>query len=493
MHRILVGGLFHEGNSFSPLPTTAGGFAVVEGDDVIEKARRSGAGLGGAYRYLASRDVEIVPFRKATASPGGPVEDDFYLEFRDALTAASARGDFDGIYLELHGSMLTASLDDPEGDLLLALRAAVGLRPVIAVSLDLHAYVTDRMLESANVIVACKENPHSDFHVAGELAASLMLRAIDGDIRPVTCAARVPLFIGAKMETAAGPLAALHDLRRRLLVAYPSILDISIYNTQTLLDVPDAGQCITVITDGDPNTALAAAGEIATAFWEARDGFEPDNPPLADVLDELEQGRLARPAILGDGGDNALAGTPGDGTAIIREILERRPRIRAVVPVTDPAVVAEAIAAGKGGTLDTCVGGKFSKGVDPVCGAWEVISLSDGRFTMAGPFLANEPAELGGTAVLRRGNLTLLVTSRPGFTQDVAAFRSQELEPGDFDVVAVKSNHHYKLSFADVGPCITVDTPGLTSYRKGSLPFVKRRPIYPDDPMTADDIAFRTF
>ncbi len=490
--KILVGGLFHEGNSFSPLTTSAASFVIVNGQDVLEQAATSGAGLGGAYRYLAQQDVTIVPYRKAIACPGGPVIDDVYRDYRDALIQAAAAERYSGIYLELHGAMLTVSLDDPEGDLLTALRSAAGSDTTIAVSLDLHGYVTDAMLSNADVIVACKVNPHSDFHLAGELAAKLMLQTIRKEVRPVTCVARVPLFIGAKMETAHGPLSELHALRERLMVEHPTLLDISIYNTQPLLDVPDGGQTITVIADGDERTAKSVAQTIAEEFWRRRDSFEPDAPALSTVLDDLENGRIQKPAILGDNGDGVLAGTPGDNTAIIHEMLTR-PHLKAAIPITDPDVVQMAKNAGVGGRISASIGGKYTAGVEPVTGDWEVINLSDGRYVMAGPLMANEAAELGETAVLRQGNLFLMVTSIPGFTQDVAAFRSQKIRPEDFDVLVAKSAFHYKLSFADVGHCVTVDTPGITSYKKGSLPFAKKRNIYPEDPMSIDDIKYNTF
>ena len=57
--RILVGGIHHEGNSFSSLRTTEANFVVSRGEELIEKARRSGSALGGAYRRL-DRQTAIV-------------------------------------------------------------------------------------------------------------------------------------------------------------------------------------------------------------------------------------------------------------------------------------------------------------------------------------------------------------------------------------------------------------------------------------------------
>ena len=481
MPRILLAGLFHEGNSFSSLVTDRESFAVTRGPALLEKARVSGAGMGGAYRRLVELGAQLEPFASAVAPPGGPVANSVYRAFRDNLLDAARSVEIDGVYLDLHGAMVTETLDDPEGDLLGSLRSALGPAVPIAVSLDLHAHLTPAMLGHADSVVACKENPHTDYDVAGAKAAELLMAQLRGEARPVTAALWLPLIIGSQMETAQGPLARLHAQRRRLLAETENLLDISIYNTTTLLDVEGGGQCITAIADDDAEAARQVVVSLARGLWGMRDDFTPDLPPLTEVLETVETGRLARPVILGDQGDRVLAGTPGDGTLVARELLANWPGLRALVPVTDPATVAAAKEAGIGATLTDAVGGGLSRGVQALEGRWSIEKLGDGHFVHEGPFLANEPSELGDIAILTQGNLTLLVTSLPGFTQDPAAFRSQGIEPGDFDVVVVKSGHHFKLSFETVGPCVVVDTPGLSNYRPGLLPFRKRRPVHPED------------
>lgn len=490
MHRILLAGLFHEGNSFSRVVTGSDSFAVARGPAVLEKARTAGTGMGGACRLLVHEEVALLPVLTAVAPPGGPVAAGVYRALRDEIVDAARAARPDGIYLDLHGAMLTEDDDDPEGDLLEALRGALGPETPIAVSLDLHAHPTPRMLAKADVIVACKENPHSDYDGAGARAASLLLGILRGTVRPVTAAVWLPLLIGARMETAEGPLRALHDRRRRLEAA---LLDVSIYNTTTLLDAAGAGQCVTAIADGDVAAAERAAVDLARALWAERDAFEPDFAPLDTVLADVAAGRLGRPAILGDQGDRVLAGTPGDGTAIAAALLSRWPTLRALVPVTDPEIAAEARRLGVGATLTGRVGGRLTRGGDGIDGDWRVAGIGDGRFVQKGPFLAGEPAALGDTALLTRGGLTLLVTSLPGFTQDPEAFRSQGGDPAAFDVVVTKSGHHFKLSFADVGPCRVVDTPGISNYRPGRLPFRKRRPTHPEDAVPDPDIRASTY
>ncbi len=488
MKKVLLAGLFHEGNSFSSLITGESSFAVTRGEAVLAKARISNAGLGGAFRYLDKQPVTLLPVATAIAPPGGPVDDGFYARIRSEIVDTAQAVKPDGIYLDLHGAMITQTLDDPEGDLLSTLRKVVGPDVPIAANLDLHAYVTETMLRSADIIVACKENPHTDYAEAGAKAAELLLRLLDGAIKPMTAAIWLPLIIGARMETGDGPLARLHIRRRELIDRTSNLLDISIYNTTTLVDAPNGGQCITAIADNDPDAACEAVETLARAFWDVRDEFTHELPSLASVISDLKACVIAPPVILGDQGDRVLAGTPGDGTAVLRELLTDWPDVRALVPVTDPDAVRVASDVGVGGTMSCAVGGRFSEGVTPVEADWHVLALGDGKFVQEGPFLAGEPAVLGDTALLRTGKITVLATSLPGLTQDPEAFRSQGADPAEFDVVVTKSGHHFKLSFAKTGRCIVIDTPGISNYRAGIVPFQKRRPIYPEDTVDMSDV-----
>ncbi|WP_439497525.1 M81 family metallopeptidase [Bosea sp. (in: a-proteobacteria)] len=491
--RVFVSSLFHEGNSFSRLTTGVENFSIVRGDELLKKAQGSSSSLGGACRILAQSGAEILPGLSAVSAPGGPVEDSLFRRLRDEIVEAVRRLQPDGVYLDLHGAMITQTLDDPEGDLIIAIRNAAGPGTVIAVSLDLHAHVTPAMLDGADVVIACKENPHTDYDRAGERAAELMVESLNRRIAPVTAATWLPLIFGAQMETGRGPLAVLHRRRRELLAADPKLLDISIYNCTTLVDVERGWQCVTAIADGDPEAARAAVDTLARDFWLRRSEFVPDFAPLAEVLADVAAGRSEKPVILGDQGDRVLAGAAGDGTTIIAELANRWPMLRAVVPVTDPAMVKAAQQAGLGEDVIRPLGGGLSKGITPFLGTWRVSRLGDGHFIHAGPYLRGEPAELGDTAVLRSHNLTVLVTSLPGFTQDPAAFRSQGVDLAEQDVIVAKSGYHFKISFADIGRCIVVDTPGISNYRPGLLPFAKRRPVYPEDDVQEPDFAATVF
>src|SRR5215472_1978999 len=125
--RLLIAMMKHETNTFSPVPTPLGRFGngpgPLYGEAAIRAFHGTGTGLG-AYLDLAEREAaEIVLPIAAGAPPSSPVEDEAYAHITDTIFEAAARGGFDGIMLDLHGAMVTESLEDGEGQLLKRLRA----------------------------------------------------------------------------------------------------------------------------------------------------------------------------------------------------------------------------------------------------------------------------------------------------------------------------------------------------------------------------------
>lgn len=448
--------------------------------------------LGGAYRVFVEKRVEVIPSVSAVASPGGPVCDNFFRNYTDEVLNVIRSNEPDGVYLDLHGAMVTETIDDPEGELLEAIRAIVGDEVPVAISLDLHAYVTDRMLENADIIVACKENPHTDYHLAGAKASRLLFRAIEQDAFPTHACTTIPLIIGSKMGTGSGPLRLIHKYARRAQSENSAVLDISIFNTTSLVDVEGAGQSVTVTTDNDPELASTLSVELAKKLWSLRDQFSPDFKDLDALLHALSANRLSRPLVVGDQGDRVLAGAPGDGMFIAKTILNQYPNLRALVPVTDPEAVALAVSHAVGSRLKLTVGGKLSEGQSGLQGTWEIVKTGDGNFIHRGPYLAKEPARMGRTVLLRWRNLTLLVTEQPAFSQDPEAFESQGAAIADYDVIVSKSGYHFTLSFAGLAECVVADTPGISNYKPGNLPYRKRLGCYPEVDVTGN-AAFHTW
>src|SRR5690348_6425186 len=182
--RLLIAMMKHETNTFSPVPTPLARFGPLYGEAAIRAHRGTGTGLG-AYLDLAQRErAEIVLPIAAGAPPSRPVEDAAYAHITDTICEAVARGGFDGIMLDLHGAMVTESLEDGEGQFLKRLRAIDPKTP-IAVSLDMHANLYDEIIANARVVTGYRTYPHIDTYETARLAGDILLRTIRGEVNPV--------------------------------------------------------------------------------------------------------------------------------------------------------------------------------------------------------------------------------------------------------------------------------------------------------------------
>ncbi|RWA75442.1 MAG: M81 family peptidase [Mesorhizobium sp.] len=474
--RILVGRLFHESHSFSPQITSGEGFEIKNGEDLLVHARCSGTTLGGIVKRATGFGYEVVPTVSAVAPPGGLVDHDFYVQLRDALIARARHERYDAIALELHGAMATTELPDADGDLLVRLREAIGPDVPIGIGLDLHAHVTQAMLRSVDICIACKENPHSDVVSCGERVVECLAAVVDGTFEPVLTMAKVPMILPGAAGTGSGPLAELHARGRALASAHPEIWDISLFNVYPYADDQDMGQAVVVLTHGPSQLAQTAATELAQLFWACRERFRDDLLTIDQAFELIARDTGRRPYILADMGDRVLAGAPGDSTAIIERSLVRADRLRGAIPVTDPTSVEAAAKAGIGAQVTLGIGGRLTPGFAPLTVSGVVTSISDGRFVIGGPFGAGEETSLGRTAVLVVDNrLSIMLTSKPGFTHDPAAFTSQGIDVSNQDFVVVKSGYHYKLNFAGIGTPLGVATPGIGYYTPGLLHWKKAR------------------
>ncbi|HEV8028704.1 MAG TPA: M81 family metallopeptidase, partial [Stellaceae bacterium] len=182
--RLVIAMMKHETNTFSPVRTD------------WQRFRDWGAHLGaevprayegtrmpiGAYLKLAREiGAETVTPIAAEAMPSGPVEATAYELMSTAILDAVRKG-CDAALLDLHGAMVAQTTPDGEGTLLERIRGIAPDLP-IAVTCDLHANLTEKMVRNATVLVGYKTYPHVDMYEMGEQAGRILLRALRGEIR----------------------------------------------------------------------------------------------------------------------------------------------------------------------------------------------------------------------------------------------------------------------------------------------------------------------
>src|SRR5437764_1774935 len=195
--RLLMAMMKHETKTLSPVPTPLARFGhgpgPLYGEAAIQAYCGTGSGLG-AYLDLAEREkADIVLPIAASAPPSRPVEDAAYEHIADIICDAVAKGGYDGMFLDLHGAMVTESFEDGEGELLRRIRAIDPKTP-IAVSLDMHANLYDAIIENATVVTGYRTYPHIDTYDTAKRAGEILLRAMRGEVRPVMAWGNVPML-----------------------------------------------------------------------------------------------------------------------------------------------------------------------------------------------------------------------------------------------------------------------------------------------------------
>jgi microcystin degradation protein MlrC len=483
--RILVGGIAQESHSFNPVPTDRSRFNIRSGAAAVQAARASNSLLGGIVDAAAEQDVEVILPTLFRAQSGGPVEEAVFAEMRDILCDAARGGGFDAIVLPLHGGMLTPSRHDPEGALMSALRGIVGPDLPMTAAFDLHAHVTPEILVQCDLLAGYLTNPHSDQGSTGRRAFRAAMDMLDLRLKPVLAAVHVPMLTLGNDRTDEEPLQSLHA-QARAAVAAGVAYDASIFNAQQFLDVPGLGQWVLAYGNGTGEAPATLAMELAQALWDARRSLIGTYPPLEDCLDRAARG-TQRPLILGDQGDRVAGGSPGDGTYLLRALLARDDLPPSAVPIADAVAVQACHAAGHGATVTLTLGGRYSTVAPPVTLTGKIVALGrSAEVVYDGPADAGYTTTLGGYAVLLVGRVHIVLTDQPYSYLDPSYFRAMGIDPAKLGIVVTRSGYHFTLNYASLGECITVDTPGMTSYRVQELPFTVARPFFP-----LDDLAFQ--
>ena len=195
---------------------------------------------------------EIVPIMSVWATPSGMVTADAIQTLLTTLKSGLiAAGTIDGVLLGLHGAMVTEIDDDGDALILETVRDAVGsVMPVVA-TLDLHANISQRMVNAATALIGYDTYPHVDMAERAIEAAELIVRIARGDIRPVMELVKPPMApTSQNMPTNREPMRSLiaraHDME-----ALPDVLNVTIAGGFPPSDSADTGASIVVTTDGD--------------------------------------------------------------------------------------------------------------------------------------------------------------------------------------------------------------------------------------------------
>jgi microcystin degradation protein MlrC len=488
--RLLIAMMKHETNTFSPVPTPLARFGPLGGEAAIRAFRGTGTGLG-AYLDLAERErTEIVLPIAAGAPPSRPVEDAAYAHITDTICEAVARGGFDGIMLDLHGAMVTESLEDGEGQFLKRLRAIDPKTP-IAVSLDMHANLYDEIIANATVVTGYRTYPHIDTYETARLAGEILLRTIRGEVRPVMAWGNVPMLPHVMRQgTDDHPNKELQH--RCAAMSSEGALAASLFTGFPHADIANAGLSAVVVTDGDRKLAEDLRDELLDRAWVERETFVYAIEPL---LQSVARAKAMPPTAPGEGPivlldhyDNCASGGTMDTTVVLAEILRQGIEDVAVFAIYDPEAVQQAITAGIGAQVSLSIGGKIAMPAipaesPPLIVTGMVKTISNGRYRNRGPMARGVQMDMGPSVVLDTGPIEIILISRHVEPSDLNCFTSLGIDPMQKRYVMLKSRIHWRAGLGPMAKAV-VDCAGVgvCTSDYGQLDFKQvRRPIYPLD------------
>ena len=486
--RLLIAMMKHETNSFSPIATPWQRFVdwgAFHGAEVV-KAYRGTAMPIGAYIDLAeAAGAEIVSPIAAEAMPSGTVSAEAYRRLTDPILEAVARGGIDAAMLDLHGAMVAEDTPDGEGTLLERIRALAPGLP-IAVTCDLHANLTEKMVANCTALIGYKTYPHVDMHQVGRQVGRILLDALDGKVKPVMAWGNRPILAQTlRMGTDDEPMKGLVDAARA--AERGPILAATVFGGFPLADMPDAGLSAIVVADGDAMAAAETCDRLLDQAWRQKEDFIYRHEPLAEAIGrarKLDGG----PVLLLDHADNCGSGGTQDVMTVIAEVLRQDLPDVAVAAVWDPAAVEEMARAGVGSTVTLSLGGKTdmpSIGLagTPLTVTGKVKLVSDGEWVCRGPMYTGVTVKMGKTAVLQVGSVEIVVVSRHHEPWDLGVFTSVGIDPRTKRYLVLKSRIHYRAGFAPIGTAtITCDGDGVTTSNNDLLKFDRlRRPLFPLD------------
>ena len=500
--RIAIAGMILESNRFAK-PASQADFDSLtwaEGEALLDGARETTPSLAAeCAAFVRAMDAtgpwEAKPLLLAASHPAGPVEREV---FERAVTTMEARliaaGPVDAVYICNHGAMVAEHLHDPDGEVFARLRAAAGPDAIIVATLDLHANISPRMVEAADLIVGYRTNPHVDMIERGEEAAFSLRRILATGRRPYTALCRPPIVpASVTLLTAEGPYGELIDYgQRRQAEMAGTILNVSVFGNFVFSDVPDNGISVVVTARNDPAAAETLAREIGALAWDMRARFTRTLTTVAEAVARATD-TAGSPVLFSDAGDNPGGGGSGRTTELLRALIDARTEGVLYGSFHDPRLAEEAHALGIGARFmarfNHDQGDETWEQWDtPLMAEAEVVALGDGNVTGERGLFGGRRLTLGPTAALRIGGITVVVISDRSQTADPVFFHMLGLDIAAARTVVVKSRGHFRAGFDlwfTPDRIFEVDTMGLTSPVLKRWPFRHvPRPSYPLDPET---------
>lgn len=417
-------------------------------------------------------EIVLVEGTYAFAFPDGRVEAGTYEFLRDEILAQLASAlPVDFVVLSLHGAMCSANNDDCEGDLLQRVRQLVGPNVPIGVEFDLHAHLSEAMVAAADVLIAFKEYPHSDFLERAREVVALVDRCARTGWRPAKHVFDCRML--ARFHTTRQPMRGLVDWVRKL-EREPGIVSISIVHGFPFGDVADAGVKVLALAETG-SIARAVAALVGEKVVSIRDRGKAPTVDLGTAIARV-QATAHAPIVIADVDDNPGSGAPANDWSLASMLIDAEID-SCVGPLHDPELVDRAYRIGIGGRCAVTlrgVGIPVDRNADSL-----VLGLAEDAWQT----WSDTRMPLGKSCSLRIGHVTVVVCSVRDQAYGPDLFTALAVDPFAARVIAVKSAQHFSNGFAShAADVIYAHGGGPLRSDLRRLPYRNvRRPLWPID------------
>jgi microcystin degradation protein MlrC len=483
--RVFITGIWHETNTFAQGRTGLEAFHAyqyLEGDALFAAFADTNTEVGGAMSAAAELDLNLIPGLFAGAVPSGLITASAYETLVGrSLDLLAAAGQIDGVLVHLHGACVVEGAPEADAAFLATIRRQLPVDTPVVATFDLHANLSDALIEGADALVGYDTYPHNDMGERGAEAARILHRMLWSSRRPAKILRKLPFAPPPQVQgTAAAPAAAImakmHDME-----TWGEIWSASIAWGFPYADVAHLG--VGVLVQGDDIAhATRIADDLALTIWRQRGDFDAG---LISVEAAVRSAIAAPqgPIILVDVADNAGGGAPGDGTTILAELLDQSAR-DAVIVLCDGQAVKAAKALGVGAMFSGNVGGKSDDlHGPPVPLVGEIIFQQPVRYQRRGDYMTGQQIDLGEVAVIQADGVTVMLTEAKAMPFDADHLAAAGIAAEAQKIIVVKSAIAWQAHFrAFAKGEIYVDTPGVCASNLKRFTYTQlTRAVYPID------------
>ena len=485
MKNVLLAGMKHETNTFATGRTGLIHYqerTLLSGEEITKYFAGTKTEYAGMLDAGADEGFLLVPAIAADAQPGPKVTREIFEFVKNKIIEKLDGEKFDGILLVLHGAMVVEDCFDGEGELLKEIRNHAGDIPIVA-TLDMHANLTQAMLDNATALFAYDTYPHIDMYERGYEAGVTMSKILSGTLNPFMQYRRLPL-ISSSLPTTSEPMKSLME-QVFALEKTPDVISISFLQGFRLADIPDMGVSILVVTNQNAQVGKKIIDTMEMEVLKQKKVFQRKPMPLEEAVKKAIAAERG-PIILADISDNPGSGGPGDGTQLLAELIKQGAANVAVALIKDADSVEKAVAAGVGKNVKLCLGGK-TESSDLHGETLElegiVRTITDGRFYNKGKMNQGMLIDVGRLVVVDVNGIEILISERKHQPYDPEILRRVGICPEDKKIILVKSLAHFRAAYEPLAKEIfEVDLPGVAAINPAKIPYQNvLRPIFPLD------------